>query len=243
MQGFLRALGFLTLLPVPGADKGGFRGAVPFFPIVGLLLGLILAALDQAMNRLVPTGLASALILLASILLTRGFHLDGLMDTCDGLGVVGSREERLRAMKDSRVGAFGVMGCVLLLFIKYTSLCGLAREWRPQVLALVPLVGKGCLVTVVALFPAARKEGLGRVFKEETRVAEVILAGLLSLLIALAIAGLSGLYLLVGSWVVSLIGGLWFNRVFGGMTGDTYGAINEVAETTALVAATLFSGR
>jgi adenosylcobinamide-GDP ribazoletransferase len=243
MQGFLRALGFLTLLPVPGAGKGGFRGAVPFFPIVGLLLGLILAALDQAMNRLVPTGLASALLLLASILLTRGFHLDGLMDTCDGLGVVGPREERLRAMKDSRVGAFGVMGCVLLLFIKYSSLYGLAREWRPQVLALFPLVGRGCLVSAVALFPAARKEGLGRVFKEETRVAEVVLAGLLTVLIAFAIAGLSGLFLLVGSWVVSLIGGLWFSRAFGGMTGDTYGAINEVAETTALVAATLFSGR
>lgn len=236
MKGFLAALLLLTSIPVPIRTALELKGSLPFFPIVGLIIGGILTGLDMAMGYFLPVELASAILLLVSILITRGMHLDGFIDTCDGLAVVGSREEKLQAMEDPRVGAFGVIGSVLVLLLKFSAISALDKTMRPHILAVFPIVGRWCMAWAVALYKPAKEEGLGKGFKDMVRGKELIPASIIALFLSFLFARTLGLSLMLISWLISIILGTVLSRSFGGMTGDTYGAINEVAETMALMA-------
>lgn len=235
MKGFLAALLFLTSIPVPIRTAPELKGSIPFFPVVGLIIGGMLAGLDMAMRYFLPVGPASAILLLLSILITRGMHLDGLIDTCDGLAVVGSREEKLRAMEDPRVGAFGVIGSVLILLLKFSAISALDKSMRPHILAVFPIAGRWCMAWAVALYKPAKEEGLGRGFKDMVRVSELIPTFIIALSLSFLLASTFGLFVILISWLISIILGSVLSRSFGGMTGDTYGAINEAAETMALM--------
>ena len=119
MISFYAALQFLTIVPWPrrrvySADELG--SAAIFFPVIGFLLGLVLALVNAALEPVASAGLSSVILVAVLALLTRGLHLDGIGDTFDGLGAGGDRERMLRVMDDSHTGTFGVIAIVLLLF-------------------------------------------------------------------------------------------------------------------------------
>ena len=122
----LTALGFLTALPVPRrvADATALARALIFFPLVGLLVGALLLALDLLLAPLLPNSVRATILLGAGIGLTRALHLDGLIDCCDGLFGGFTPERRLEIMRDSRVGAFGVLGAIVVLLLRFTGLTG-----------------------------------------------------------------------------------------------------------------------
>ena len=122
---FIVALQFLTSIPVPLKREYTPREmgkSTLYFPVVGLIIGLTLAGLHWLLGLLLPYGLVNAFIIIALVLLTGAIHLDGFADTCDGIAGHRTVEERWQVMRDSRVGAFGVVGVVLLLLVKYTAL-------------------------------------------------------------------------------------------------------------------------
>ncbi|MBI3979880.1 MAG: adenosylcobinamide-GDP ribazoletransferase [Chloroflexi bacterium] len=235
----LWAFRFLTVLPLPvrreaTPDEWG-RGQVAF-PIVGLAIGLILVGLDAALGRVWPPVVVNGLLILAAVLLTGGLHQDGLMDSCDGLFAPRSPKERLEIMRDSRVGSFGVLGLVLVVLLKYGALMGLPPAQRVPALLLAPTLGRWTMVAALRGFPYARPVGLGAAYKAAATTGRLALATLVAAATAAAIAGALGLAVLGLAAVWTFLAGRWVLRRIPGLTGDTYGAINETVETVVLLA-------
>lgn len=237
-MGFLVALRFLTALPLPAKEvvHGELGRSTAYFPLVGLFLGLLLAWLDALLQLAFPISVSSAVVLVALVLLTGALHLDGLMDSCDGL--FGRREpaRRLEIMRDSRVGSFGVLGAIGLLLVKYAAIGALPGAWRFGGLALMPTLGRLAMVVAVWGFPYARPQGLGRPFKEDVTWREVTVATLSAVLVAwVALQQVGIAALLVGTLATWLLASFIRGRI-AGLTGDSYGAINEVVEVVSLLA-------
>jgi adenosylcobinamide-GDP ribazoletransferase len=186
----------------------------------------------------------SALVIGLGVWVTGGLHLDGAMDTADGLAVM-DPQQRLTVMADSHSGAFGVMAALAILGLKTLALAELATG-RGWVLVAAMVWGRWGQVVAIARYPYLRAEGKGALHREHLRSPQDWLLGL-----ALAL-GIHGLWIwrqpnqillngisLAGGLVFSLLIGAWLNRRLGGHTGDTYGATVEWTETLLLCLATL----
>lgn len=269
-HGLPLALQFLTVLPVrvptPPADEPfDMTPALPWFPLVGALLGVGLVAFDVALTPLLRQSVRDALLLAAVASLTGMLHLDGFVDCCDALLGTRSVERRLQIMHDSRVGAYGALGAVLLLLTKYAALGALAGEPRLLVVFLAPLLGRWSIVYAVTRYPYARGAGLGSLYRP--RLAHLLAATPLTVALAalpvalvaltpagallrmgtLGVGGTASVALLVGALALAtlliVIGWTrWAShRLDGGLTGDTYGAANELVELGVLVLAASLS--
>lgn len=231
----LLAVQFMTRLPLPGWVGHGAAGldrVARYFPLVGLLAGGIGAAVLGAARIGLPPLVAAGLAVAAVVAITGALHEDGLADTVDGLGGGWTRDDALRIMKDSRIGAFGAAALVLVLGLKVAVVAEL-----PAVALLASgAASRFATVCVMAALPYARQG------QADARAAPVA-AGRGGLAVA-AVCGL--LPLLVLGWrampalvlAAGLTGGLalWFRRRLGGYTGDTLGAVQQVAELGILVA-------
>ncbi|MEP0908060.1 adenosylcobinamide-GDP ribazoletransferase [Leptolyngbya subtilissima ST-M1] len=236
---------FYTKLPLPPGWEPRFEGIAPLAPVVGLGLGLGLLAIDLALAQIgMPTLTRSALVIGLGVWLTGGLHLDGAMDTADGLAVM-APERRLAVMADSHSGAFGVMAAIAILGLKTLALAELATG-RGWVLVAAMVWGRWGQVVAIARYPYLRAEGKGALHREHLRSPQDWLLGL-----ALAL-GIHGFWFwkqpdqilligisLAGGLIFSLLIGAWLNRRLGGHTGDTYGATVEWTETLLLCLATL----
>ena len=128
-MGLLAALQLLTIIPIKrGFTDKQLKWATGYFPVVGAVIGLILAGLNYVLGLVLPPSVVNALLIVSLVAMTGAFHLDGLIDTCDGLAAHKSPEERRRVMRDSRTGGFGVVGAVLLLLVKYVFLDNVPQD-------------------------------------------------------------------------------------------------------------------
>ena len=256
MKGLRSAIAFLTILPLgPRNAAEDFPAARAWFPLVGLLLGSLLAGADLLLHaafpllsadsappdRRFPPLLAAALLMAALALLTRALHLDGFMDTCDALLGGYERRRRLEILRDPRVGAFAVVGLTSLLLLKVTALAALPQAGRHSVLLLFPCLARWGMLLAMELFPYIRREGLGTAFFGN-RGRRPLIGGLcLALAASIGLAGVTGLLLLALASGVSWAVGYWAARALGGLTGDIYGAVNETAEASVLVVAAVLT--
>lgn len=244
MQTFLAALLFYTALPLPIRQPLTFEGIARWLPVVGLLVGGLLAIAHWSLSWIVPEGVRAALLLALWVGVTAGLHLDGVMDTADGLAAGPPRDRRLAAMADSRAGAFGVMAAILLLLLKFAVLLDLSPQ-RWWVLLLVPAWGRWGQLLAIALYPYLKQTGKGRFLKDSTRLAHTVWPALPVLVLAAVGVGTvvgdpqTSILWSIGSGIVAWAVGYWFYRQLGGHTGDTYGAVVEWAETFCLLLATV----
>ncbi len=241
-QEFANALRFLTVLPLPVARRlpGPLNEESPiigsgYFPLVGLILGLLLWLLIFIFSRFLPVLALAALLVVADVLLTGGLHLDGLMDTCDGLFGGVTRERKLEIMRDSRVGSFGILGAACILLLKFAFFVSLGPALLPLALLVTFSSARWGMVLAVRVFPSARLTGLGSAFRQTITLARLLLAAITSLIIAVLAAHLAGLFVWIVASLAAVIIGAWITRSLGGLTGDTYGAIEEVTEVIALL--------
>ena len=235
---FFTALRFLTVLPMPaGRDTDSRRvgRSLAYFPVIGLLLGLLLAGLAWALDRVLPLPVSSALLLVTLVLVTGATHLDGFIDTCDGMVAGKTPQERWEIMRDSRVGAFGVVGACCVLLLMYVSLANLPASSRTWALVLMPVLGRWAVVCAIRAFPYARPEGLGRAFKDRATWVMVGVATVVALAVSVVTLRLTGLAVALGVAVVTLLLCVVFKRKFAGLTGDTYGAVIVMGELTVLI--------
>ena len=238
-MGFWIAWQFLTIFPGPSPKDGrkhGLGSSLPWFPVIGLVLGGILLGLDQLFDLFLPQLLNSALLLVALVILTGALHLDGFMDTCDGFAVRSSAAERLKVMADSHVGGFGVTGGYCLLLMKFAAISSLPPELRAAGLLLMPVIARWSVAYTILAFPSARAGGLGERFKEKASWVMMPIVTIITLGIAAGLMSWIGPALVAGIGVVAFLiaKGLSFRLV--GLTGDTYGAIIELAEVCILIA-------
>ncbi len=234
------SVGFYTCLPIPFAWMESFERVARWAPLVGILIGGVLGLGDWGLQQLgMPVLTRSALVVVAEIAITGGLHLDGAMDTADGLAVQ-DPQRRLQVMADSATGAFGGMAAIALLLLKTAALSDLNSQ-RWLVLMAAAGWGRWGQVVAIAAYPYLKPTGKGAFHKTHLRPLPDILLGLLFLL---ALCGLQ-IFLNPHRWLVAvgtaaagcaiaLLTGAWFNRQLGGHTGDTYGAVVEWTEALLL---------
>ena len=235
----LLALRFLTVISVRSTveiTSKALARSMAWFPLVGLLIGLILGGIWYAMSFVFPPLLVSLLIVMTLAIITRGLHLDGLSDTLDGLGGGYTKERRLEIMKDSHIGAFGVIGIIFAILMKMMAISELPETSRLLVLVIFPMMSRFSMVLVAWKCPYARKEGgLGKDYVESVDSRAVIFAGASALVVSLLLVSYWGLMLFLSVVFISLILAWFFLRALGGVTGDVLGAVNELTEISVLV--------
>ncbi len=199
------------------------------------MLGGILVGMNYLLNLILPPAVVNALLIIILVILTGAMHLDGFMDTCDG-STGGSPQRRLEIMSDSHVGAFGVVGVCCLLLLKYVALSSTPDSLVLAALLLTPIMGRWTMVCTIFTFPYAKKHtGMGEVFKQQMNWQKFTLATIVTIIAAFILLGWQGLVLMAGLWLIIWVIASYLRSRLDGLTGDTYGAVNEMAEVIVLI--------
>lgn len=259
------ALAFLTIIPIPAPTfpsssnrgessppSGNARGraggsrtgrVVAWFPVVGLVIGTLLMAWELATRSVVPDPVRAVVSVILSTIISGGIHLDGLMDTADGLFSGRDRARALQIMRDSRVGAMGVLAAIFSVLLKWSLILSTPSRARPFALLVMPVMGRWSMCAAVHAFPYARPGGgLGKSFARSTSRGDLAFATATAVGPAVMLAFLLDPRFLAMFFVtapLSLAASRAISRKLGGLTGDVYGAINELSEILALLAITI----
>lgn len=235
LKEFFTAWQFLTVLPAPSVKAGEeeLGKSLCYFPVVGALLGVILAALSYLLVSL-PVLPGGAMILAASVILTGGIHLDGFADTCDGLGGGKSPERILEIMRDSRIGVMGAAGIALLLLFKFSLIVSIPGHFLGRSLIMMSVLGRWAQVLACFVSPYARREGKGKAFIEYAEKKGFIAAAMITLVLCFLTRQTTGLVIFGIACVIVFLFIIFIRRKIDGMTGDTVGAVSEIAEVSAL---------
>lgn len=244
MNSFLVGLQFLTRIRIvrqTAWTAEDFGRSTRFFPLVGLVLGICYAlAAWILISVLGMRALTAALLLILPLLLTGGLHADGFMDTVDGVFSGRERERKLEIMKDSRVGSFGVVAFVLLMFLQFALLLDMSPPLLVSVFFVMPIIGRMAMVLAVSCFPYARADGMGKTFADMADRRTVAIAAVTTSVLVIPIGLLATLALVLGI-VFALLFCRWMTAILGGVTGDVYGAATVLTETIVLAVFSLAS--
>ena len=271
MRAFFIGLQFLTRISIVEQKdwcEKDFADSVRYFPLIGLVLGIIYTAFAALLMSflpqngiLLPHHVVAAILLILPILLTGGLHCDGFMDTMDGLFSGRSRERMLEIMKDSRVGANGVFAFVLLMIFDWSILLDLLQSaWLFPALFAMPIVSRLMMVVAISAFPYARPVGMGKAFKDGG-TKSVLYGAFFYTLILVFFPGVAACFFGIipldaaglSSWLLSMTAVIFAALLFtiffasyatrhlGGLTGDVYGAITTLTETLVLLSFLVFS--
>jgi len=233
------AVQFLTVVPPPlrrTITPAELGMSVTFFPLVGLLVGLLLFGLHRILSAIFPVTVAAAVLVAIWIACSGALHFDGLLDAVDGLLGGRTPEDRMRILRDERVGAFAVAVGVITILLKYAAIAGIGAA-APLIFA--PVVGRWLTSMSVVLFSYARTDGLGRDMKANagwpqavgaTAIAAATL-GILAPSVGFAATGAAVILACFSGW---LLVSFTLSRI-PGLTGDIYGALCEVGETVCIV--------
>lgn len=211
--------------------------AVGFYPLVGVILGGFLVGSNALIRFFFPPAVSAILVLILWTISTGALHIDGFLDTCDGLFGGDSPESRLAIMRDERLGAYAFSGGILLVLVKFTALSTIHQPLSALILA--PTLSRWGMAIALVFFPYARPDGIGRDIKDNTSWRQVIVATAIATLVALLVGSWRGLIpLAVVPLVVWGVARFTLHRI-PGLTGDIYGALNEITEAIVLLVFTL----
>ncbi|HBY56289.1 MAG TPA: adenosylcobinamide-GDP ribazoletransferase [Candidatus Atribacteria bacterium] len=249
------AIHFLTILPIASfppsnntnQDEEGlaedFANSMTFFPLVGMLIGLLLVVLRRIFYYLpVSPLIGDTLILIVWIWLSGGLHLDGFADSVDGFLGGNNKEDILNIMKDSSTGAKGVVALVSLLLLKFVLLVEMPLLLKDAVLFVTPTIGRWSMVIAAFLGkPARLKNSMGKLFMDYVSWREVIFASLTLTIIGSLLFKLYFLPLVIVGMGIVLLILKYCQKKIGGISGDILGAINEIVEVSVLLVICLLS--
>lgn len=234
-SGLPRAITLLTIVPIPAAGSDGLGGAAGWFPLVGAAVGALAGGVRVGAGQLLGRTPATALAMIALVVVSGALHQDGLADTADGLGAHGDRDRRLQIMRDSAIGVYGALALIAWALLMTTTLASL-----PAAHALIALTAACTLARWAALLhatatPPARTDGLGAAL----HVSRIALgaATITSALLTFALCGASPGAIAFGTvLLVAVLSVIFVRRTLGGRTGDTLGATIAIAEAAVCVA-------
>ncbi|QPJ65620.1 MAG: adenosylcobinamide-GDP ribazoletransferase [Candidatus Nitrohelix vancouverensis] len=237
---FLSAIGFLTTLPVPNKAFREDGRQILYFPLVGLIIGVLLYAVDSIAAMILPHPLRAAVDVAFLTLISGGLHLDGLADCADGLFSHRDRERSLEIMKDSRIGVMGALALILCLLLKYASLISICGSAAAVWLIAAPAFARASLsVGLVTMSHARAEKGLGNYLYQKGNYALLALCPL-ALVIPFADGIVEACVAIGGAILITSVTLGWFKSRLGGVTGDALGALSEILETFILVAGGAF---
>lgn len=230
MKSFIAAVRFITVLPLGRAGTYDPRGMIPYFPVVGLLLGVIISVFDRLIINIWSQPVVSLLDVILLVCLTGALHIDGLGDTADGLYGNRPRERALEIMKDSRIGVMGLTTIVCGLAVKWAGITELGAH-RHLLLVIIPAYARGGMVFAIRFLDYIRPEdGIGRdLFDEPLRVSDfcgILVPVALSIIIGWNAVILNVAFVMI---TIAIIG--FYKKRVGGVTGDMLGATTEILES------------
>jgi adenosylcobinamide-GDP ribazoletransferase len=243
MRKILFAFQFLTIIPVKDIklSEQEMGSATSVFPVVGLAEGVLLVVSASISLKVFTPEVTNVLLVLILAILNGGLHLDGLSDTFDAIASRADSKRKLTIMKDSSAGPFGVIAIVMTLLLKYVLLNAVFLHSTTKtyyaVLSLMPISSRWLMVAAACYGKSARPEGLGRMFIEYTGNKEMLKATAVTVLIAFLISSLIFqhslfifyvMFALPVLYMFSFLATWFFKKHFGGLTGDSFGAINEI---------------
>ena len=216
---------------------------MPFFPVVGLLIGIIIAAFDHVMGFIFPPLPASVMTAIAMTGISGGLHMDGLADTADGFFSARPRERVLEIMRDSRTGVMGVLAVVFVILLKVSVLISLFPPFRPGIIVLMPLAGRCSFVVMMTALPYVRREGgLATAFGVGKSWLNVLWTSAFLLAAGWLAGHWMGLAASFSALLMAALFSVYCFRKIGGYTGDTLGAGCEITEIIPAIAALALMG-
>lgn len=233
LKQIIASIQFMTRIPINinmEMDEKTFGRSSRYFTLIGAIIGSILIVIAYLSNKVFQPFTTAVIILVSEMILTGGLHLDGYMDTCDGL-LSGRKKERIfEIMKDSRVGAMGITGFFILVILKISLYTELASSIMYPIIFTMPIIGRWTMIYTITFFPYAREDGLGNIFKKEADKKSFLLVSLISALPFILFLPKMMLISIPLTTILSLIFINGINKKLNGHTGDTYGAVNEITE-------------
>ena len=236
---FLTAMQFFTRLPIPqwvGFEAAWLREAARFFPLIGVLVGVVTASVLLVAAHVLPLLIAVLLSTMAGIFLTGALHEDGFADVCDGFGGGNTREKIIEIMRDSRVGAYGAIGIGLLLALKIAALASMPLTCAAWALLLAHPLSRLASAAVIWRMDYATSDGKASLAGHTMTLPVLLGAGtpvLLLLVVMIASDALPARSIAVASMVMAVTT-VWLGRKFqrhlGGYTGDCLGAVQQCSE-------------
>ena len=244
MESLFFAINFLTILPFEkfsrNIRKDKIKDSVLFFPVVGIILGLMLSAVCLILRNMSSPLVLSAFIVTILAILTGGLHLDGFIDSVDGLFGGKNKDDILKIMKDHNVGAFGVIGVVCLLMMKFALIGSLPKDIFAKAIFIMPVLSRSSMSFVLLLTPSSKSNGLGSIFAGERKAVYWLIPVLISYTLAILLFGVKGNFITLFIFLFALIMRGYFLKKIGGITGDTMGMLNELVEVFVLFSVILF---
>ncbi len=237
MAYFFNALTLLTVVPIPGrwcGTRSALGKSYTWFPVIGLLLGIVLALASHLARAVMPGQVAAALVVALWAGMTGALHLEALADCGDGLLATASPQRRQEIMHDPHVGAFGIVAVLVVLLIKFAAIASIPDLWF---LILPPILARWAMVLAVT-FPLAQGTGMAAIFHEGFGRWQLTAATLWAVLASVAFGWRGLVAFVVASAIVMVFARLARDRL-GGMNGDVYGALGEVVEAVVLVLGSL----
>lgn len=228
MRNFIAALQFITILPLGKTGVFDPPKMVPWFPLVGILLGLLVALFDAVVTRFWTPPVAALLDVILLAVLTGAFHLDGLGDTADGLLSPRSRAEALEIMKDSRIGTMGLVAIVFGLALKWGGIAGL-DFYRSLILIIIPAYARAGILFGMRFLPYGRSNGTGKPFFDQKLTLKHFWGLVLPVGLSLVL-GLKAIWLNLSFAIIIAAILLFYKKRLGVITGDMLGAMTEIAE-------------
>ena len=234
-KSFLAALMFFTRIPVSfktGDNTTSFEKATKFLPVIGWIVGGFCALIVWSCSLIFPVLVSVILSMIAGILLTGAFHEDGLSDVCDGFGGGRTKERILEIMKDSHTGAYGVIGLIMILGLKFVSLNEISIKLLPFAMIAAHSLSRFATVMMMNIYPYVRRSTESKVKSVITKMsfAEILFAGICGVLPLLLFQNYYFFLLIIPVIFAALLLGIYFNKRIGGYTGDCLGATQQITE-------------
>ncbi len=235
---FLAAVQFLTRVPTPALpyDRGSLSRAVKFFPLVGLMIGGAAALLDQLLSPHLPRLVTALIVVTFLVMITGCFHEDGLADTADGFGGGSNREQVLLILKDSRIGSYGCAALSLSLLARVVLLASLPLAQLPQYLIAAHVLCRWTTLPLSYYLAPARSQNNGAEAGQGARIARLTTRGTLiagsafTLAICIVVLRIHAAAAVAATFLATLLSGFHYQRKLQGVTGDCFGATNQLAE-------------
>ncbi len=253
LKNFITALQFLTIITVRKdheIEEGDLAKSMVYFPLVGFLIGFLLVNADKIFALVaLPQTIATFLLVIISVLITRALHIDGLADTFDGLMGGRDHSSRLAIMKDSRLGTAGALGIVFVVFMKYLCLNNLFESDRIVALLVAPALARWSQTLMVSNASYGREHGMGEAFVGHLRTSGIYATSAVAVALSAFVIVRLDLHsvvlffvLICGVLLLTWLGKRYLVRKLGGVTGDAIGAMSELNEVLVLFLFVILSG-
>lgn len=237
MRSLLLALQFLTILPIHikgEVRKEDLTRSMLFYPMIGLLLGIILAILCYGLSQYLPFYSAIAILIVIYIILTGGLHLDAFADLCDGFYAGKTKEDILKIMKDPHIGTIGAIGIFCIIFLKFILLVNTSSTYLLVAIAIAPIIGRWSAVLMSCRTKYVSESGVAQ-FIEGIGFRELIYATIATMAFLIAIAQVISLIVILFALILTLLFKSYVKSKIDGVTGDTLGACIEINEIATLL--------